>query len=98
MRVCSDRRPPRRRTKYSARQQTIPQTSALPRIITRAIRFGNAAGRISIGKATTAAKATFKPIPARKSTRSVLERVLEGRSGGKAEAAVGPRDNVGATG
>jgi hypothetical protein len=62
----------------------IPQSSLLPRVSmrairfgneTRAIRFGNEAGRISIGKDTTAgAKSTFKPIPARKSTHSVLER------------------------
>ena len=74
MRVCSESRPPKRRTKYSARQQTIPQTRPKPRTITRIVRFGNEAGRISIGNDTTAAKATFKPIPARKSTRSVLER------------------------
>lgn len=95
MRVCSDKRPPKRRTKYSPRQQTIPQTSALPRIITRAIRFGHEAGEISIGKDTGLQdKPIFKPIPARKSTQSVLSRG-GGRQGG---AAAPPRDNIGATG
>lgn len=59
----------------------MPQTRALPRIITRAIRCGNEAGRISIGEDTTAAKATFKPIPARKSTRSVLPEAAAGKPG-----------------
>src|SRR5215831_17362439 len=48
MRVCSESRPPKRRTKYSPRQPMIPQSSPLPRRITRAIRFGNEAGRVSM--------------------------------------------------
>lgn len=50
MRVFSDSLPPKRRNRYSDRQPVIPQDRPQPRTMTRASRFGNEAGAISMGK------------------------------------------------
>ena len=74
MRVCSESRPAQRRKKYSVRQPAIPQPSPARRSSTRAVRFGNEGGAISIGQNKDLQQLIFKSIPARKSTQSVLLR------------------------
>ena len=69
MRVCSDNIPPKRRNEYSARQPAIPQNKPQPRTIARAIRFGNAAGAISMDKKMLARRQSLvNSIHARKFT------------------------------
>src|SRR5260221_13149155 len=72
-RFCSESFPPARGNIYSARQQMIPQSKPPPRTITRAIRFGNEAGAISIDKISWLASKPYSSLfPQESPRRGVL--------------------------
>jgi len=71
MRVCCCNLPPKRRNMYSARQPKMPQNNPQPRTITRAIRFGDAGGAISIDKKMLACRQPTSQLYSRKKVQEL---------------------------